>query len=155
MATRDQHHWTPEEDARLTIIWKEGKLSTAAMGAEFGVSKNSLVGRAHRIGLARASPIKPLQAGQQPKNPVIPRYTKKSNTPAPGMPHTDLPPPEPQTIFKPRASTECSWVTETIRPGQRTKWHYCDEPTVPGKSYCGAHCELAYVPYSPRRKDAA
>jgi GcrA cell cycle regulator len=36
----------------------------------------------------------------------------------------------------------CSWpLGEPGKPGFR----FCDEPVMPGRQYCGPHCERAYV----------
>lgn len=49
--------WTAEEDELLSKLWADG-VSAGAIGARFGRSKNSIIGRAHRIDLARRpSPI--------------------------------------------------------------------------------------------------
>jgi GcrA cell cycle regulator len=51
--------WTPELDGALRTLWAAG-YSTAEIGRRLGVTKNSVVGRAHRLDLpARVSPIKP------------------------------------------------------------------------------------------------
>lgn len=49
--------WTVEMCDRLSALWADG-LSGAAIARQLGVSKNAVVGKAHRIGLpARQSPI--------------------------------------------------------------------------------------------------
>ena len=49
--------WTPERIAKLEELWAEG-LSTAEIGRRLGVSKNAVVGKAHRMKLpGRQSPI--------------------------------------------------------------------------------------------------
>lgn len=49
--------WTAEMDARLATMWGAG-LSSARIGAELGLTKNAVIGRARRRGLpARPSPI--------------------------------------------------------------------------------------------------
>ena len=49
--------WTPERDQQLTADWDAG-FTTAEIGARMGISKNSVIGRAHRLMLApRGSPI--------------------------------------------------------------------------------------------------
>ena len=53
--------WTDEAIARLTKLWSQTApvLSTRAIGARMGISKNATVGKVHRLGLPpRASPIK-------------------------------------------------------------------------------------------------
>ena len=56
--------WTPERTEFLVKLWNEG-IPTSQIGRELGVTKNSVVGKAHRLGLAkRQSPIhsKPVEA---------------------------------------------------------------------------------------------
>jgi GcrA cell cycle regulator len=52
--------WTAAEDERLRALWADLAVSAGAIGREIGRSKNSIVGRAHRLGLpARPSPLGP------------------------------------------------------------------------------------------------
>ncbi len=49
--------WTPERVEMLTRLWATG-LPTAQIGKELGITKNAVVGKAHRLGLPeRQSPI--------------------------------------------------------------------------------------------------
>lgn len=51
--------WTRTADDRLRALWAEGH-STAEIGRRMGLSKNAIVGRAHRLNLPkRANPIVP------------------------------------------------------------------------------------------------
>lgn len=52
--------WTPDGDRRLEVLWLQANpvLSTKEIGRALGVSKNSVIGRAHRLMLPpRGSPI--------------------------------------------------------------------------------------------------
>lgn len=50
--------WTDEVIARLQDLWSQG-LSTAEIGRQLSITKNAVVGKAHRLGLpARPSPIR-------------------------------------------------------------------------------------------------
>jgi GcrA cell cycle regulator len=50
--------WTDETISQLRALWAEG-LSTAEIGRRLGVTKNAIVGKAHRLDLdARPSPIR-------------------------------------------------------------------------------------------------
>ena len=50
--------WTPELMERLSALWTEGH-STAEIGRRLGISKNAVVGKAHRLSLKpRPSPLK-------------------------------------------------------------------------------------------------
>lgn len=49
--------WTEERDAQLTADWAAG-FTTSEIGERMGISKNSVIGRAHRLRLpSRGSPI--------------------------------------------------------------------------------------------------
>lgn len=65
--------WTDETIARLRELWGQG-LSTADIGRQLGITKNAVVGKAHRLGLPpRPSPIRnrdgesAVEAGQAPE----------------------------------------------------------------------------------------
>lgn len=50
--------WTNETIARLQELWQQG-LSTAEIGRQLNITKNAVVGKAHRLGLPpRPSPIR-------------------------------------------------------------------------------------------------
>lgn len=54
--------WTEGVIERLRALWAEGH-AIAEIGRRLGVSKNAVVGKAHRLGLtARPSPIRPMAA---------------------------------------------------------------------------------------------
>lgn len=56
--------WTPAHISALIAYWNEG-LTTRAIGDRLGVTKNTIVGKVHRLGLPkRGSPI------QQKKKPA-------------------------------------------------------------------------------------
>ncbi|MFT8895676.1 MAG: GcrA family cell cycle regulator [Acetobacter sp.] len=82
--------WTDETIARLKALWQEG-LSTAEIGRQLGITKNAVVGKAHRLGLpARPSPIrrqdgktaakKTAEAGEQTKTSSSRRSVKEAAT---------------------------------------------------------------------------
>ncbi len=50
--------WNPESDRRLRDLWEQG-ITTVLIGQAMGISKNAVIGRAHRLELPlRANPIK-------------------------------------------------------------------------------------------------
>ena len=50
--------WTDDQVEELKRLWNEG-LTTGEIGKALGVSKNAVVGKAHRLGLnSRPSPIR-------------------------------------------------------------------------------------------------
>lgn len=62
--------WTEETIARLRELWQQG-LSTAEIGRQLSVTKNAVVGKAHRLGLqARPSPIRRPPAATRAAEPA-------------------------------------------------------------------------------------
>ena len=67
--------WTEETIERLRAFWAEG-LSTAEIGRRMGISKNAVVGKAHRLNLpARPSPIRRDGPGSVARAPAPRRIT--------------------------------------------------------------------------------
>jgi GcrA cell cycle regulator len=161
------HHdspWTDIAQARLRNLWDEG-LSTAEIGRRLNISKNSVIGKAHRLDLPkRPSPIRYGEGGQRQRVSAPP----PPRSPAP--PPTTVGPPQTSSVHDPKPEarvsvptiapkvlpgtvaasvrmpsyrvTECCWpIGEPGTPNFR----FCDGPALPGKPYCAAHARLAYV----------
>jgi len=73
--------WAEQTIVRLRMLWDEG-LSTAEIGRRLGVSKNAVVGKAHRLDLpARPSPIRRDGSG-----PAAPRRSAPRRVAGPTLP---------------------------------------------------------------------
>jgi GcrA cell cycle regulator len=202
--------WAEEIIIRLRELWSEGH-STAEIGRRLGVSKNAVVGKAHRLDLpARPSPIR--REGERPTSrpgpsrrlagPTLPPLSSTglsgtalssaalgdtgalapsgtalggpafaSAAPATALSGASLP-PRPPVVIAPRPVAApartmtspataprpygrvitCCWPIG--EPGTRS-FRFCDAESVPGKPYCSAHAQLAYVKVRDRRDDAA
>jgi len=101
--------WTDERIEKLTKMWEGG--STASQIAEElgGVSRNAVIGKAHRLGLkARPSPVK---ANERKAEPVAPAASKPATPPpapkaAPAVPAPQNSAPRPAASpVAPRAPT--------------------------------------------------
>ncbi|MCX8667749.1 GcrA cell cycle regulator [Acetobacteraceae bacterium B3987] len=86
--------WTDELIARLKELWEQG-LSTAEIGRQLSITKNAVVGKAHRLGLPpRPSPIRNKTAAEGTAKPARSRSKKaeaapvaaEAETPAPSAP---------------------------------------------------------------------
>ena len=87
--------WTDERIAKLTKMWEGG--ATASLIAEDlgGVSRNAVIGKAHRLGLkARPSPVKPNDKSEAPAPKAAPAAARAAPTPKPVAPP---PAPRPST----------------------------------------------------------
>lgn len=82
--------WTEETIARLRDLWQQG-LSTAEIGRQLSVTKNAVVGKAHRLGLKpRPSPIRRAKAAA-PAEPAA-QATSAATTPEAAAPAAAEPP---------------------------------------------------------------
>src|SRR4029453_11095706 len=60
--------WTEERIERLKAMWAEGSTASQIADELGGVSRNAVIGKAHRLGLeARPSPVKPGEEKESPK----------------------------------------------------------------------------------------
>src|SRR6185437_4488835 len=147
--------WTEETIVRLRGLWSEGH-STAEIGRRLGVSKNAVVGKAHRLDLpARPSPIRRDGPNAGQPRPAPRRLAGPTLPPLPSAqkPAAVAPPPRVQAVARPFARTvACCWPLG--EPGTKD-FRFCDAGAVPGKPYCGEHAQLAYVKIRDRREDAA
>ena len=112
--------WTEEKIKKLKKMWASGK-ATAEIAKNLGMSKNSIIGKVHRLNLAtRPSPIKsevkPKKKPAPKKVGVVRLIDLKINT--------------------------CRWP---IGDPKDDDFHFCGEQTVTGKPYCLQHCQEAYL----------
>lgn len=91
--------WTEERIATLTKMWEGGSTASEIATELGGVSRNAVIGKAHRLGLkARPSPVKANEkkAAKKKAAPPKPAVTK-AKTPAPAKPAKEAPAPQPET----------------------------------------------------------
>ncbi len=159
--------WTSEAIDTLRGLWAEGH-STAEIGRRMGVSKNAVVGKAHRLNLpARPSPIRRDLDGQgarpavaQPRRAPAPRQLppmrrlEQSPPPVQVAPPIQMAPPPPVVVrsFPRVSSRSCCWPLG--EPGT-SEFRFCGGDALPGKPYCPGHASVAYVKARDRREDAA
>jgi GcrA cell cycle regulator len=161
--------WTTELVARLRVLWAEG-YTIAEIGRRMSVSKNAVVGKAHRLVLPpRPSPIRAGSTDRKPRTRAQPRVSGPSlplqpgsipmaaPVPGPVSVSTQVPLPAPvpisvltlgpvqrrATVFRPPAACNpCCWP---IGEPSTRDFRYCDVLAKPGRPYCSAHAAVAYV----------
>lgn len=89
--------WSDDEDKALMELWEDKTLSTADIADKIPRSKNSIIGRAHRLGLPHRDGSR---RGVKPGTPRRPKTMAKF---LPGViqPMPQPPPPDPTKPFEP------------------------------------------------------
>ena len=156
--------WTDARIETLRNSWEAGL--TASQIAETlgeGVSRNAVIGKAHRLGLkSRPSPVKggevavvavieasvaepaikaPVAAVAAPRPaPVAAAPVRKIKPAAPAKPS--------KTTLLDLSEKVCKWPIG--HPGE-TDFHFCGKPSQASFPYCTEHCAIAYQAQLPRR----
>ncbi len=147
--------WTDDRIEMLKSHWEAGM--TASQIAEAlgqGVSRNAVIGKAHRLGLeARPSPVKVSETaaavieavvaatGEAPAAPVAAR-------PAARRPARPSPAKPTRTTLLDLSEKVCKWPIG--HPGE-ADFHFCGKPAQASFPYCSEHCAIAYQAQLPRR----
>ncbi len=168
--------WNDEMITRLGALWSDGH-STAEIGRRLGITKNAVVGKAHRMNLKpRPSPIRWADAATR-RTTTVPASTPinvsannsasvavavppaAASQPAP-VPTTPAISARPHAAFQPAGvssrlsarTSSCCWPIG--EPGT-ARFRFCDADATAGRPYCAEHAQLAYVKVRDRRENAA
>lgn len=140
----DQNPWTDKEITLLRDHWGRDRPVCEIMKV-IRRSKNSIVGKAHRLHLtARPNPVAALGQPRPPRapKPVAPKAATLAPIAAPAPPSAPSSPPPLKVPVRP-LRLPCCWPIGD--PGSEG-FRFCDNPAVvPGKPYCEEHARRAYV----------
>jgi GcrA cell cycle regulator len=161
-------NWTDDRVELLKKLWSDG-LSASQIAAELGgISRNSVIGKVHRLGLSgRAkSPSASVPRQRKPRSHGtlmrIARPGIRGNTAlAPLHSYEPELEPEPEVIeniipIGQRCSIleltegKCHWP---IGDPSSSDFFFCGGKTIEGLPYCGYHSRIAYQPAADRRRD--
>jgi GcrA cell cycle regulator len=111
------------------------------MAERLGLSRNAVLGKAHRLGL---STHKARSAKPQPRKPI-----PKAKKLPPVMPVLDEPAPaEPEFVGVGLLELEAGSCR--YPQGDAAPYRFCGVPKQDGSSYCPYHHRLCYAPLSRR-----
>lgn len=125
--------WTDERISTLRTLWADG-LTASQIAAKLGegVTRNAVIGKAHRLGLAsRPSPLKTEKAKPAPAPSKTPEVEERQKI----------------TLLQ-LTERMCKWPIG--HPGE-ADFQFCGEDSNPGQPYCQHHASLAYQSPAPRR----
>lgn len=159
--------WTEESISRLRTLWQEG-LSTAEIGRRMQISKNAVVGKAHRLTLPpRPSPIRKnpeerAARGDSPRSrsvhpemltrPVAHSEPVRAEPARQSLAHTELPAPvRPETVHP--AAAEPAPVAQ--RPDAAATSNVTAFPSVQALRPSVERSPLDALQVPPAREEAA
>ena len=126
--------WTPERVAMLRSRW--GTMRTAEIADEimaaypgFELTRNSVIGKANRLGLPK------LARGETPRAP------SNKPRPKPVVRPVNTIGPIPMGLNATALLTKGSCRFPMGHPGD-DNFHYCGNQKLPGKSYCAFHHDM-------------
>jgi GcrA cell cycle regulator len=123
--------WTDDRVALLKRLWGEGKTAAEIAKELGGVTRNAVIGKAHRLKLSnRVSPI------QQNKKPVAKPVTEKK------IKQPVLRDENRKTVpLMDLNARMCRWP---IGDPQEENFGFCGDPSIAGLPYCAEHGKVAY-----------
>lgn len=155
--------WTDQMVEDLRAMWKEG-LTTAEIGKKLGVSKNSIVGKVHRLGLSgRPSPIKKKENDEaseakevaEVKAPAEPKAEKAPAKKAEPVKTEKISDAKSEKMPAPKADNKKGAVSLMDLDNHTCRWplgdpkdenfHFCGKKVKIGQTYCEEHSNVAYV----------
>jgi len=148
--------WTDERVTMLRELWAKG-LSASQIAVQLGgVTRNAVIGKAHRLGLeSRPSPIRGNGTGSRRRNRAIDRAAEAKALRG-TMADEEIGGEKivldgdqriAESVLPPMARRggdvkACLWPTGD--PG-KDNFSFCEDDTVPGRPYCSKHCAVAYI----------
>lgn len=154
--------WTDERVEALTKLWIEGLTASQIARIIGGMSRNAVIGKAHRIGLAgRVTRDRKRDhlGGMAKPTKDLTKVTKQARKPAPkpspirelirDIPTEPLPPVDTmpaQVSFNDLEDKHCRAITVEHLPFNADRKIYCGERRVLGTSYCECHLRRYATP---------
>jgi hypothetical protein len=134
--------WSKAQDDEVARLWSEG-VSARLIGIAMSETKNAIVGRAHRLGMApRPSPV---AASGEPRPPraVTRRALPAQIAAGTAAPGRALPAQIAAGTAAPVVKIiqrTCQWIMNDRYP-----WVFCPELAVPKTSWCDPHGRRVWI----------
>ena len=125
-------NWTDDRVNLLAQLWNDGKSASEIATVLGGVTRNAVIGKAHRMGLSgRPSPI---QRNVKPRNKVVKLPQDK--------------PVDGGIKMMELSARTCRWP---LGDPKESDFSFCGCAPVPGLPYCPEHAARAYQNFSKRK----
>src|ERR1700759_100128 len=144
-----QANWSDDRVEQLKTLWTEGLSASQIARALGGVTRNAVIGKVHRLGLAgRGSPSR----SARPPLPSAPKVSMCSYVPPAPIVEEDpliLDDGSHATVLTIN-DRMCPWP---IGHPSENEFHFCGRNPKSGSPYGEAHARKAYQPQQPHRRD--
>ena len=140
--------WTSERIEQLKSLWTEGlSASHIARVMGGGISRNAVIGKVHRLGLAGRVTA---PRAERIRLPSAPRHVRH-HIPEPPIVEEDPIILEDGSFATVLTINDrmCRWP---IGDPAETEFHFCGRKPKTGSPYCEAHARKAYQPQQLRRE---
>lgn len=128
--------WTDERVELLTKLWGEGKTAAEIAKELGGVTRNAVIGKAHRLKLSnRVSPI------QQNKKPAPVKAAPQSSAPAKKVQKSSDQDNRKGIPLMALKANQCRWP---FGDPQDDNFGFCGADCIAGLPYCAEHAKMAY-----------
>jgi GcrA cell cycle regulator len=171
-------NWDDARTAALTRLWAEGLSASSIASRLGGVTRNAVIGKAHRLGLSgRRTPSEAkaenggrrsgqgvtATAGERPQSPKPPvrgasplrPAVKAAPAPAPRLAAAPSPEPEPETlrvVLLELKDHMCRWPVGDPREAD---FRFCGRRRVEDRPYCACHLRAGYRKPGQKHKSTA
>jgi GcrA cell cycle regulator len=162
--------WNDERVEALKKLWADGLSASQIAGRLGGVTRNAVIGKVHRLGLAgRATTSRMKSHRPRVRSQVATRRLMKTRPPQANVGNQAfrnlyladvepyVPPAEELVIpmnerkyIQTLTETCCRWP---IGDPQQPDFHFCGKSKIPGLPYCEVHARRAFQPPQARRRD--
>lgn len=121
--------WTDDRVELLKKLWGQGKTASEIATILGGVTRNAVIGKAHRLKLS--SRISPIQQNKKKKKAEPQKVIRieEANIPVKRVAMVEL------------TEKMCRWPLGDPR---EKEFHFCGCRSVPGLPYCADHAKIAY-----------
>jgi GcrA cell cycle regulator len=133
--------WTDDRVEQLKQLWGEGLSASQIASRMGGVTRNAVIGKVHRLGLAgRATPAAP--------KPKVLSHEVELPVRAASFGLDRLYPGLDRPTVSSISGQQCKWP---IGDPTAEDFHFCGQSTSTGKPYCAYHSQLAFQPSGVKR----
>ena len=152
--------WTPENVDLLKKLWQDGHTASLIASRIGGTTRNSVIGKVHRLGLAmrvperrKAPTVIRKPRDKTPERDIIVKVNRPDKPAWQFIPMpTERPRPETLYTLTDRPDNGCMYFYGDPLKDARG---YCGEPREPGIAYCGECARICFDVRTPNERQRA